>query len=383
MSVIVINSETTGYRILVKAGDEELARQEAVKAAISAEAARLSAIDAGASEQVATQKAAQTVEDAASALASKVDAESAVTASGGFATASGEFATDSNAAKVLSEAAKVIAIEEAGKSSTSAGQSAGSATAAEVAKNQILNKAEVNITTVGNILRSDGTLFKSISEVEFLRNKEAFARSFVSERRGNELVAFDNFTRPNGALVLSDNGLAYQSFTSVIVANQEIVNNRLLLDSNQTIFLPVIGSITAQVEMILANSSNTVCYIIFGKDVNSHFQILLRSDAIVVSRIVNGVITGITGITLSVDAFRLASSNKVSVVNFSLFVNSANNLFVSVFYSHFPDKVLLANISNQIAGVTTSTDFTFFGLKGPNLAGKSVNSFRSIKIFQG
>jgi hypothetical protein len=383
MSVIVIKSETTGYRILVKVGDEELARQEAVKAAISAEEARLSAIDAGASEQVATQKAAQTVEDAASALASKQDAEIAAIASEGFATDSGISATASNTAKGLSEAAKVIAIEEAGKSSTYAGQSAGSATAAEVAKNQILNKAEVNITTVGNILRSDGTLFKSISEVEFLRNKEAFARSFVSERRGNELVAFDNFTRPNGALVLSDNGLAYQSFTSVIVANQEIVNNRLLLDSNQTIFLPVIGSITAQVEMILTSSNNTLSYIIFGKDVNSHFHVFLRSDNISLLKIVNGVITGITSITLSVDAFRLASSNKVSVVNFSLFVNSANNLFVSVFYSHFPDKVLLANISNQIAGVTTSTDFTFFGLKGPTLGGKSVNSFRSIKIFQG
>jgi hypothetical protein len=182
---------------------------------------------------------------------------------------------------------------------------------------------------------------------------------------------------------LSDNGLAYQSFTSVIVANQEIVNNRLLLDSNQTIFLPVIGSITAQVEMILTSSNNTVSYIIFGKDVNSHFHVFLRSDNISLLKIVNGVITGITSITLSVDAFRLASSNKVSVVNFSLFVNSANNLFVSVFYSHFPDKVLLANISNQIAGVTTSTDFTFFGLKGPIAGGKSVNSFRSIKIFQG
>jgi hypothetical protein len=43
----------------------------------AAQAAAASALDAGASEQVATQKAAQTVEDAASALASKVDAESA------------------------------------------------------------------------------------------------------------------------------------------------------------------------------------------------------------------------------------------------------------------------------------------------------------------
>ena len=77
MSVIVIKSETTEYRILVKAGDEELARKEAVKAAISAEEARISAIAAGESEQVATEKAAQALEDAAQALASKQDAESA------------------------------------------------------------------------------------------------------------------------------------------------------------------------------------------------------------------------------------------------------------------------------------------------------------------
>jgi|AntAceMinimDraft_16_1070373.scaffolds.fasta_scaffold79287_2 hypothetical protein len=70
MSVTANNSQNTEYMILVKVGDEELARQEAVKAAISAEAARLSAIEAGASEQVAIEKADQ-------ALASKQEAESA------------------------------------------------------------------------------------------------------------------------------------------------------------------------------------------------------------------------------------------------------------------------------------------------------------------
>ena len=380
MSVKVIKVETNEYRILVKAGDEELARKEAIKAAISAEAARLSAIAAGDSEQVAIEKAAQASVDAASALASKVDSESAATASGVSATAS-ELANE------LSVAAKVIAIEEAGKSFVSATESAESATAAEAASALITNKAEVNITNEGNILRADGTAFKSISEVEFLQNKDAFASSFVSEKRGNELVAFDNFTRPNGALVLSDNGLAYQSFTSVIVANQEIIGNTLRINSNETIFLPVVGSITAQIEMALSASNNTCCYIVFGTDVNSHFQILLRSDIIVLSKVINGVTTTIIGtpVVIGVDAnaFRLSSQNKVSVVNFSLFVNSVNNLFISVFYCHLPNAVLLANITNQIAGVTSSTDFTFFGLKGPQIGGKAVNSIRSIKIFQG
>jgi hypothetical protein len=109
-----------------------------------------------------------------------VDAESAATASGVSATDSGISATGSELAKGLSEAAKVIAIEEAGKSFVSAGESAASAAASEAAKNQILNKAEINTVTAGNILRADGTLFKSISEVEFLSDYEKFERSPLS-----------------------------------------------------------------------------------------------------------------------------------------------------------------------------------------------------------
>ena len=171
MSVTANNSQNTEYRILVTAGGEELARQEAVKAAISAEAARLSAIDAEESEQVATEKAAQTVEDAASALASKLDAEISATDSGGFATNSGISASASNAAKLLSETAKVIAIEEAGKSSTSAGQSAASAAAAEAAKNQIIAINPLSVNSIGkinqvNLFPSYITLFNQINYPE-------------------------------------------------------------------------------------------------------------------------------------------------------------------------------------------------------------------------
>ena len=163
VKVVKVDSETTEYRILVKQGDEELARQEALKAAISAEAARLSAIDAGASEQVAIEKAAQALEDAASALASKQDAESAASASGGFATDSGISAAASNTAKGLSEAAKEISIEEAGNSSTSAGESAGSAADAEAAKNIVL----ANIIDPATQIEVSG----NVTALESWRNK--------------------------------------------------------------------------------------------------------------------------------------------------------------------------------------------------------------------
>jgi len=227
MSVKVIKVETNEYRILVKVGDEELARKEAVKAAISAEAARLSAIAADESEQVAIEKAAQTAEDAASALASKQDAESSATASGNFAAAS-ELANE------LSEAAKVIAIEEAGKSFVSATESAESAAAAEDAKNQILDKAQINVTTLGRILRANGTLFESISEVEFLRNKQAFQKSVafaVSALARVEI--WDSFHRPNQTgLGLSDSGHTWLSFSgaqSFDVSNNLCFGNSVVI----------------------------------------------------------------------------------------------------------------------------------------------------------
>jgi surface protein len=129
----------------------------------AAQAAAASAFASGASEQVATQKAAQTVEDAASALASKQEAEIAAIASGGFASDSGISATASNAAKLLSEAAKVIAIEEAGKSSTSAGQSSASATDAEAAKNIVL----ANIIDPATQIEVSG----NVTALEAWRNK--------------------------------------------------------------------------------------------------------------------------------------------------------------------------------------------------------------------
>ena len=70
MIVVKVEKIESNFKVIVRQGDESVARQEAVKAAISAEAARLSAIAADESEQVAIEKAA-------GALESKNEAESA------------------------------------------------------------------------------------------------------------------------------------------------------------------------------------------------------------------------------------------------------------------------------------------------------------------
>ena len=137
--MIVVKVTSTENKIIIKKGDDAIAKQFALASQASAIAAGESETNAGASEQVATQKAAQTVEDAASALASKEAAESA-------ANASGLSATVSNAAKVLSEAAKVIATQQATISTDKAVESAASAFASEAAKNLSVSAKDTAIS---------------------------------------------------------------------------------------------------------------------------------------------------------------------------------------------------------------------------------------------
>ena len=81
MSVEVVKVQTDEYRITVKKDDPELARQYAIDAGISAEAALLSAIAAAESEQSSIEKAAESNEfaiqsgqSAAGSLASRNEA---------------------------------------------------------------------------------------------------------------------------------------------------------------------------------------------------------------------------------------------------------------------------------------------------------------------
>jgi hypothetical protein len=185
----------------------------------AAQAAAASALAAGDSEQVAMEKAAEMIQLAQAVLALRNQAESLASASEGFATDSGISAASSELAKGLSEAAKVIAIEESGKSLTKAGESAASAVAAEAAKNQIVDKAEVNITTAGHILLADGATFKSVDNRNVL----------LGEENAN-VILFDNFRRANGSPVQALTG---QNWTYEGEDPEEgIINNRLVFPGN-------------------------------------------------------------------------------------------------------------------------------------------------------
>jgi len=179
----------------------------------AAAAAASSALAAGDSEQVAIEKAAEVIELAQAVLALRNQAEGLANASGSFATDSGISANNSNTARLLSEAAKEIAIQEAGKSSTSAGQSAESAADAEAAKNLILNKAEVNITTAGHVLLADGTVFKSVPDRDLGANLSLYQRTPLLFDKPSILELYDNCERigttSNEPMGQADSGQSY------------------------------------------------------------------------------------------------------------------------------------------------------------------------------
>jgi hypothetical protein len=111
-------------------------------------------------------------------------------------------------------AAQGIATTQAQNSSISAGQSAKSATDAAASSALITNKAEVNIVTAGNVLRAHGTVFKSISEVEFLRNRSIFEKSVLNSFGPSPSIRFfDAFQRTNADLLLSDCGINYEQIS--------------------------------------------------------------------------------------------------------------------------------------------------------------------------
>ena len=328
MSVEVVKVQTDEYRITVKKDDPELTREYAV-------AAELSAIASAGSEQVASEKAAQTELDAASALASKQASEASSTTSTQQATASGISAAASDVAKGLSEAAKEIAIQEAGKSVTSAGQSAGSAADAEAAKNLILNKAEVNVTTAGNILLADGTLFKSVPQVEFLRNKDAFNKSgLYAQNNLGYLTHWDSFERANtsnGIITTSDSGQEYSFVDSGI----RISNNEISSPSRAFFGFPIFP-ISATLNSF-AKGGSFIAGFVIRENSDNYIFCEFRGSQLVFTKVIDGISTQLSAISFtsgfsgfSIKDFQLnyfVGGNSIDFITFSTAAGNSGGFF--------------------------------------------------------
>jgi hypothetical protein len=330
--MIVVKVTSTENKIIIKKGDDAIAKQFALASQASAIAAGESETNAEESEQVATQKAAQTVEDAAEALASKQDAESAATASGGFASDSGISATASELAKVLSEAAKVIAIQEAGQSSTSAGQSAASAFASEAAKNLSVSAKDTAISKASEANSSSitATTQAGISTAKATESAQSAAQSLLSR---NEAAAILANTLTGGAVegqvpfwngpknLIGNDGFVWDNVNKRLLVNSlnslktlsvggdvevigqtinPLVNNYSFIDIKNPVITAALGTINT-ISLIRAQGTlnfNTLNQRMVGIDVDitsnatqSHIPILARmqtsANAVVQSQITN------------------------------------------------------------------------------------------------
>jgi hypothetical protein len=343
----------------------------------AAQAAAASAFASGASEQVALEKAAEMIQLAQAVLALRNQAESLASASGSFATDSGISATASEVARVASVAAQGIATTQAQNSIISAGQSAESAAAAAASSALITNKAEVNIPTAGNILRANGTLFESISEVELLRSKQIFRRSPLSaETDTAQIIHWDtSLGKPNqNPYTNSDSGATYQRLSGT--GNFQLFNGKL----SATNLLDFFGIATGGVGSIKFTAwvrlqplqRNTRLFI--SKDANNYILYgISASSLITVEVVINSVSTIVYSVNISIltAAGALTAAENIDVcgdISISLFQGSINQPYTSLsLYVHstvFTSLRLTLDLSAYLSTFSKKSDIAFCGFNG-------------------
>jgi hypothetical protein len=373
MSVTANNSHNTEYRILVKIGDEELAREEAVKAAISAEQARISAIAAGDSEQVATEKAAQTVEDAAEALASKLAAESAATASEGFASDSGISATASELAKVLSEAAKVIATQQATISTDKAVKSAASSFDSEAAKNLSVSAKDTAISKASEANSSSitATTQAGISTAKAVESAQSAAQSLLSR---NEAAAILANTLTGGAVA---GQVPFWNGPKNLIGDSSFVwdnvNKRLLVNSLNSLKTLSVGGDVEVIGQTINPLVNNYSFVdIKNPVINAAIGTINLISLVKVQGTLNLNTLNQTMVGIDVDITSNATQSHIPIL--ARVQTSVN----AVVQSQISNNSNEANAGNELIVST--------GTVGPNrveisLSAKSINPFRSGGVF--
>jgi hypothetical protein len=150
-------------------------------------------------------------------LGYKNDAESAATTSTQQAILSAAARDAAEGHKIGAQQAEGAAIVAKNEAEGFKDDAEAAQTAAETARDAILDKAEVNVTTAGNILRADGSIFKSEDErVSFarLRPYERAPLGFFFQPKS--IIAWDNFDRPDeNPVTVNDSGQAYQQFKGI------------------------------------------------------------------------------------------------------------------------------------------------------------------------
>jgi len=307
-----VNVNVSSQSPIINISVDQLASERAVQAAKeareSADEAKVSEINALISAESALlseQNANQAKEDAElakveaenardTAIEAKDDAELARDEAVQAKTDAQEFSSQASDARNEAIEAKDDAIQA--KEDAELAQ-----LGAETARDAILDKAEINLTTAGNILRADGTTYKAVNETSFLQSKVPFERSWIGALfNSKNIYAWDSFNRPDTSSSATGLGTlnSGQTWEGIFVSDTNLrINNKFaLITGFSKALIPIQGGVNQRIIFSGATEfgNNRSIIALFYHDENNYLEFRYNTNQIWIRKIVNNVATTLT-----------------------------------------------------------------------------------------
>lgn len=314
---------------------------------------------------------------------SKTEAEIAATLSTQQAVLSASARDAAIAAQLAAENSEDNAAASEASALLSAQASAQSALESEAARDEIVNKIDFTGASEGDIFRVNnlGVAVK-INETDFLRSKVPFGKSAILAYLGgsDKIFAWDNFDRPNGDPIASENGLPYVSFGAPTISNKSLTSltsgpSGVQFPYNYRGFTAIING------MLPVTIGNQFPY--FGiriiKDSSNYIDINYVTQFLRISKIINGVVTTISNVSDS-SPFLGSNGNRFTL-NVKLTYNPTDYSFFLSTIIPTSRNVVVTNLSsdNDIRNTFISeTDFNI-GVFCGGLSGTSIDSYIILK----
>jgi hypothetical protein len=222
----------------------------------------------------------------------------------------------------------------------------------------------------GNVLRGNGTAYAAISEVEFLRNKNAFAKSSLAPTiTARQLFAFDSFSRPDSL----DPNIADSGQTWQYIRRDPNTANRIENTVLRTIGLDILGintgfgSVKIEATVFIPHSANNRASLIIGKNENNFYELDCSTGSatpLALRKTINGVSTNLA--TRSNTLFGLLTSNNAAMKMTFIYLHNGivgNESVLIGYLNDFPEHKIVQNVTSDFAGTfPTDSDVAFAGL---------------------
>jgi len=219
---------------------------------------------------------------------------------------------------------------------------------------------------LGNILRGNGTAYAGISEVEFMRNKEAFNRSALAAAYDwSKVFAWDNFIRPNNVneIGVSDSGqnwIALGSFPKLGISENAVygvnptgiraeVIDRTNLGSGGSN-----GQGSVLLEADIFRIGGTSLGLLIAKDELNYIFCNLVSGNLILNIVISGVLTQLTSTAVTGSTTSVAGNLKLALrsrsVN-SVILNAVSGLQETSFTLSSSQAAVFSELNPRYVGI--------------------------------